>query len=70
MAEEVDPDAYDAVLLTGGTAPEKLRRNDVVNAGGLYENTPVVHDGNLITSRRPDDLAVFMREFVAAVNAM
>ena len=29
---------------------------DVKNAGGLYVDKPVVEDGNLITSRKPDDV--------------
>lgn len=32
---------------------------DVKNAGGRYVDRPVVEDGNLITSRKVDDLAVF-----------
>ena len=32
---------------------------DVKNAGGLYVDKPVVVDGNLITSRKPDDVPVF-----------
>lgn len=32
---------------------------DVKNAGGRYVDKPVVEDGNLITSRKVDDLAVF-----------
>jgi protease I len=32
---------------------------DVKNAGGLYVDKPVVEDGNLITSRKPDDLPAF-----------
>src|SRR5262245_7233465 len=32
---------------------------DVKNAGGLYVDKPVVEDGNLITSRKPDDVSVF-----------
>lgn len=32
---------------------------DVKNAGGRYVDKPVVEDGNLITSRKPDDLAHF-----------
>lgn len=34
-------------------------RKDMQNAGATYENAVVVEDGNLITSRRPGDLAVF-----------
>ena len=43
-------------------------RDDLINAGGGYENAPVVTDGNLITSRRPEDLPDFMREFIKAIN--
>lgn len=114
LAEEVNPSEYDALLLPGGTAPEKLRQNaavlegtkhffqagkpvaaichgpqilisagtlrgrtctcypgirdDVVNAGGLYENAPVVTDGKLVTSRRPEDLPAFMRAMIGLVN--
>ncbi len=32
---------------------------DVKNAGGRYVDKPVVEDGNLITSRKPDDLPRF-----------
>lgn len=37
---------------------------DVVNAGGEYVDEQVVVDGNLITSRRPNDLPYFMKEFI------
>ncbi len=39
-------------------------RDDLINAGAVYENAPVVVDGNLVTSRRPEDLPYFMREYV------
>ena len=39
-------------------------KDDLINAGGLYEDSPVVVDGNFVTSRRPQDLPYFMREFV------
>ena len=39
-------------------------RDDLINAGANYKNEPVVVDGNLVTSRRPEDLPYFMREFV------
>lgn len=101
---------YDALILPGGMAPEKLRQNedvlrivrefsesdkpiaaichgqqilisagilkgknatcypgikdDLQNAGALYENSEVVVCGNLVTSRRPDDLPAFVREFI------
>ena len=38
-------------------------RDDLINAGANYVNEPVVVDGNLVTSRRPEVLPFFMREF-------
>jgi protease I len=35
--------------------------DDVRNAGGEWEDAEVVVDGNLISSRKPDDLPAFMR---------
>jgi len=35
-------------------------RDDVINAGADYVDEPVVVDGNLVTSRRPDDLPQFL----------
>lgn len=43
-------------------------RDDVVNAGAEYINTEVVRDGNLITSRKPDDLPAFMREIIRKLS--
>jgi len=40
------------------TAVNKIR-DDITNAGGNYVDQPLVEDGNLITSRVPDDLPVF-----------
>jgi protease I len=40
---------------------------DVRNAGGLYVDRPVVRDGNLITSRKSDDLAVFTEALINAI---
>src|SRR5436189_6254977 len=37
---------------------------DVKNAGGLYVDKPVVEDGNLITSRKPDDVPVFCEAII------
>ncbi len=41
---------------------------DVKNAGGLYVDRPVVEDGNLITSRKPDDLPVFCDAIISALT--
>ncbi len=42
-------------------------KDDMVNAGGQWSDTEVVVDGNLITSRKPDDLPAFCREIVRAL---
>ena len=40
---------------------------DVKNAGGLYVDKPVVEDGNLITSRKPDDVPLFSDAILKAL---
>jgi len=104
-AGDARADDFDAVVIPGGYAPDKMRLRhamvdlvrdclvagkpvaaichgpsvlvnarvlpgrtltcwpsiavDVKNAGGRYVDRPVVEDGNLITSRKPDDLPAF-----------
>ncbi len=41
---------------------------DVKNAGGLYVDRPVVEDGNLITSRKPDDVPMFSEAILRALT--
>jgi protease I len=41
---------------------------DVKNAGGLYHDRPVLEDGNLITSRKPDDVPAFSEALVRALS--
>ncbi len=43
-------------------------KDDLVNAGMIWEDSPVVVDGNLISSRTPADLAPFMRALIAALR--
>jgi len=43
-------------------------RDDLVHAGAEYEDAEVVVDGNLITSRKPDDLPAFCREIIRALT--
>ena len=105
---------FDAVIIPGGYAPDKLRRykevldfvrkmyssrkviaaichapwvlasagilkgkkltcvraikDDVINAGAEYFDKEVVVDGNIITSRKPDDLPAFCREIIKALS--
>ncbi|MGD9714631.1 MAG: type 1 glutamine amidotransferase domain-containing protein [Thermomicrobiales bacterium] len=49
------------------TAVNKIR-DDVINAGGLYEDNALVIDGNLISSRTPADIEVFNDAIVAALK--
>ena len=111
--DEVDPEAYDLLIIPGGFpdgAPATVRKHpkaiaitkaffaknkpvasichgpwtladagvvkdrrvtsywhdgvpeDLEHAGGVFEDAPVVVDGNLVTSRWPMDLPDFMRE--------
>ncbi len=108
--DEVRVDDHDVLIIPGGWAPDRLRRNkqivdfvaaffktgktvaaichgpqllisakvlkgyrltcapaikdDVENAGGIYEDKQVVVDRNLITSRTPDDLHVFVKAII------
>lgn len=43
-------------------------RDDIENAGGEWFDEPVVVDGNLITSRNPDDLPAFISAIVDALG--
>jgi protease I len=113
-ADEVKAADFDAVIIPGGYAPDRLRRypavlklvrevfeqgkvvaaichagwvpisagilkgkkatcffaikDDLINAGVTYLDQEVVQDGNLITSRTPDDLPAFCRTIIAALE--
>jgi len=113
-AEKVKSADFEAVIVPGGYAPDRMRRSqamlglvracfqdgkvvaaichagwvlvsagilkgktatcfpsikdDVVNAGAKYVDQDVVRDGNLITSRTPDDLPAFCREIIKALS--
>jgi protease I len=112
-ATDVRPDDFDAIIIPGGYAPDKMRRHqvmldlvkgifeqgkvvamichagwvpisagivkgkrvtsvsaikdDLVNAGAIWEDSEVVQDGNLISSRTPPDLPAYCRAIIAAV---
>jgi protease I len=114
-ARDVSAADFDAVVVPGGFAPDRLRRyaevlalvrdvfakggvvaaichagwvpisagilrgkratcvsaikDDMINAGVLYFDLPVVVDDNLVTSRTPADLPVFMPAVIAAIVA-
>jgi protease I len=43
-------------------------KDDVANAGARYIDAEVVRDGNLVTSRKPDDLPAFMQAIFQAAK--
>ncbi|NPA80173.1 MAG: type 1 glutamine amidotransferase [Thermotogae bacterium] len=45
-------------------------KDDLINAGAHYVDEPVVVDGNLITSRGPSDLKVWMKEFIRHLKVL
>lgn len=59
----------DAGLVEGRrvTSWPSLRR-DLENAGAHWEDSPVVRDGILITSRKPDDVEVFTQTLIDALQ--
>ena len=45
-------------------------KDDVVHAGAKYEDAEVVVDGNLVTSRKPEDLPAFCRASLEVLSAV
>jgi protease I len=43
-------------------------KDDLVNAGAQWEDSELVRDGNLITSRKPEDLPAFCRTIIQAMG--
>ena len=43
-------------------------KDDMINAGALWEDKEVVVDQNLVTSRTPDDLPAFCRAFIEQLS--
>ena len=43
-------------------------QTDIRNAGGTWVNEPAVVDGNLITSRKPDDIPAFNSALLEALT--
>lgn len=43
-------------------------KDDIKNAGADYVDQECVVDGNLITSRKPDDLPAFCKAIIDALN--
>jgi protease I len=45
-------------------------KDDVVHAGAKYEDAEVVVDGNLVTSRKPEDLPAFCRAAIEVLTSV
>jgi protease I len=43
-------------------------KDDVVNAGAIWQDAEVVVDGNLVTSRKPEDLPAFCRASIQVLT--
>ncbi|MEL6110604.1 MAG: type 1 glutamine amidotransferase domain-containing protein [Planctomycetota bacterium] len=56
---------YDGVRVTGSPGI----KDDLVNAGAIYEDAAVVVDGHHVSSRRPDDLPDFCRALIGMLVA-
>jgi protease I len=44
-------------------------KDEIVEAGGLFDYVEVMRDGNIITSRFPEDLPAFSKAIIAALTA-
>lgn len=51
-----------------GTSVNAIK-DDLVNAGLIWEDSAVVVDGNLVSSRTPADLPDFLRALIGAIGA-
>ena len=59
----------EAGLVKGKRATSfKSIKTDMINAGANWEDSMTVHDGNLITARKPDDLESFVSTIIEAVE--
>jgi protease I len=58
-----------ADILKGRTATSFFSiRDDMIHAGAAWVDQEAVVDGNLVTSRKPDDLPAFMKAVIAALK--
>jgi len=63
-----------SLLVSAGVAKGKRLtsfmaiRDDLVTAGADFVDEEVVRDGNLITSRKPDDLPAFCKQIIASLS--
>jgi deglycase len=59
-----------ADILSGRTVTSFFAiKDDLIHAGANYVDREVVVDGNIITSRKPDDLPAFMKAIISALSS-
>jgi len=61
----ISAQVYRGVRVTGSPGI----KDDLVNAGALWEDAPVVVDRNFVSSRKPDDLPDFCRAILQVLEA-
>lgn len=61
----ISAEVYKGVRVTGSLGI----KDDLVNAGAVWEDAPVVVDRNFVSSRKPDDLPDFCLGILAVLNA-
>lgn len=57
---------YRGVRVTGSPGI----KDDLVNAGAIWEDAPVVVDRHFVSSRKPDDLPAFCREIIRQLSTV
>lgn len=60
----ISANVYRGVRVTGSPGI----KDDLVNAGAIWEDAPVVVDGHHVSSRRPDDLPDFCRAIIKVMQ--
>ena len=43
-------------------------KDDVINAGAVWEDSEAARDGNLVTARKPEDLPAFMQTAITVLR--
>lgn len=56
---------YQGVRVTGSPGI----KDDLVNAGALFEDAPCVVDRHFVSARKPDDLPAFMKEMLEVLGS-
>lgn len=44
-------------------------KDDMENAGAIWQDTPSIVDGHIISARRPPDLPAYMKDYIRVLNS-